>query len=370
MRLYLGDVLALAGRLTDQPGFDTARERFRRFLTNWPGTVDDLRSLVDDAQRTIDEQSQRALMDLVVTLGRYLGFAVIYGSYDRTHGAVRFDGAWRSPGAARFVLEVRTDRSRPFSPTDLERTVKALPAVDAGDESEPASGLCVTVPSPGRRVPEPVDVGDPTVAVREWPLDALLLLAERVAARTVSHDEALALLLAERDDPRVAALVEAASTTAPSAAPTTGTPSHLSLVPKEPVADYWIATIIADEWTTAEQFVDAVIGGRQLLGVSAIGILPAEARPGDWVCFFLPGTGVVGHARFGGQLAGTAPLRGAERFAVVFTLNDVELYGTPRPLDLTSPVQRLASRPPAGAVGPYLSHVTERDFRMLTARPA
>ena len=363
MRLYLGDVLALSGRLTDQPGFDTARERFRRFLANWPGTVDDLRTLADDAQRTVDEQSQRALMDIVVTLGRHLGFAVIYGSYDRTHGAVRFDGAWRSPGVARFVLEVRTDRSRPFSPTDLERTVKALPPT-GDDDAEPARGLCITVPGPGRRASDAADAAPLTVSVCEWPLEALLRLAERVAAREVSHDDVLALLQSDHSDPRVTMLVDdVAAPTPPS--------SHLSLVPKEPVSDYWIATIIADEWTTAEQFVDAVISGRQLLGVSAIGILPAEAREGDWVCFFLPGTGVVGHARFGGQLAGTAPLRGAERFAIVFTLNDVELYGAPTPLDLSSPVQRLASRPPAGAVGPYLSHITERDFRSLTRlRPA
>ena len=143
MRLFLTDMLALSGRLTDQPGPDTPRERFRRFLAGWPGSVDDLHALIEDGQRTPDDQSQRALMDLVVTLGRYLGFSVAYGVYDRRSGAVRFDGAWRSPGLARIVLEVRTDRTRPFSPDDLSRTIAALPDVEPAVDTEQTLGLCI-----------------------------------------------------------------------------------------------------------------------------------------------------------------------------------------------------------------------------------
>jgi hypothetical protein len=145
-------------------------------------------------------------------------------------------------------------------------------------------------------------------------------------------------------------------------------PSRLALVPKETPPDYWIATIRCDEGTP-EQFVEAVIARRRILGVSAVGIFPASARSGDWVCFFIRGTGVVGHARLGHETdRATAPLRDADRFAAVFTLTGLELYAAPIPLDPASPAQRLADRAALDLPGPCLSPIAERDFRDLTTR--
>ena len=47
--------------------------------------------------------------------------------------------------------------------------------------------------------------------------------------------------------------------------------SHLSLVPREEPPDHWIVTIVGDEGATPQQIIDAVVCGRQLLGVSGIG---------------------------------------------------------------------------------------------------
>lgn len=372
MRVHLADVLALAGRLTDQPGPDTARERFRRFLSGGTGSLDELSDLIDDAQRTPDDQAQRALMDLVVTVGRYLGFVVSYGGYERRSGAVRFDGAWRSPGVVRIVLEVRTDRTRPFSPDDLSRTLAALPDASTADAAEQTLGICIVVPLHGRRragdAPrEPVAQG----LARVLPLHAVLMLARRVEAGTLDHATAVELLSGVEDDARAAALLgQSAADVAPEpqlrAVPAPA--GHLSLVPREEPPDYWIATMLADEGTTPGQFVEAVVRGRQLLGVSAIGIFPATARPGDWVCFFLAGTGIVGHGRFAGEVAQrAAPLREAGRYTAVFALADLQFYDAPRLLDPNSPAQRLADRIPFDVSGPFLSQIPQAEFHALTA---
>lgn len=370
MRVHLSDLLTLAGRLTDQPGPDTARERLRRFLSDWPGSLDDLADLIDDAQRTPDDQSQRALMDLVVTVGRYLGFVVSYGVYDRRGGAVRFDGAWRSPGAVRMVLEVRTDRTRPFSPDDLARTVAALPDSSSAGAAEQTLGICIVVPLHGRRrrgdAPrEPVAQGP----ARVLPLQALLMLARRIDAGTLDHASAVSLLVGVENDARAAALLGVATEPIDERrvhAPVSS-PGHLSLVPREEPPDYWIATMLAEEGTAPEQFVEAVVRGRQMLGVSAIGIFPATARPGDWVCFFLAGIGVVGHGRLTGDLAQrAAPLRNADRYTAVFTLADLQFYDAPRPLDPTSPAQRLADRVPFDVAGPFLSQIPSSEFHAIT----
>lgn len=374
MRVHLADLLALAGRLTDQPGPDTARERFRRFLSGWPASAADLADLIDEAQRTPDDQSQRALMDLVVTLGRYLGFAVSYGVYDRRGGSVRFDGAWRSPGVVRIVLEVRTDRTRPFSPDDLARTIAALPESSGGGVSEQTLGICIVVPLHGRRrlgdAPrEPVAQG----LARVLPLHALLMLARRIEAGSLDHARAVALLIGVEDDARAAELLgppSDADAVAPKARPT-APPGHLSLVPRDDPPDYWIATMLPEEGTTPAQFIEAVVRGRQMLGVSAIGIFPASARLGDWVCFFLAGTGIVGHARLSGDVAqDAAPLRNAGRYTAVFTLAELQFYDEPRPLDPASPAQRLAARVPFDVAGPFLSQIPQSEFHAITAPAA
>lgn len=367
MRFHLGDALTLAGRLTDQPGFDSGRERFRRFLSAWDGEVDDLRSLVDDARRAGDEQAQRALMDLVVLLGRHLGFAVTHGTYDRSAGAVRFDGAWRSAGVIRIVVEVRTARSRPFIPTDLARTFKALERTVTAAAAEEELGLCVDVPPasgprPGRRRDEAQHETQDD-AGRGFPLDALLRMAARVEAQSLSHEEVIDLLRAGAADPRVETLMAEpvrAGGAAPSRAPV------ITLVPREPQPDYWIGTIVPEGGATAAQMIRSVIGGRQLLGVGAIGLMPSQARKGDWVCFYVPGTGILGHARLGVRSDDTAQLRGASRFAAVFALEDVQFYPRPNALDMTSPSQRLATRTPPEADGPFLSQVSAQEFRALT----
>jgi hypothetical protein len=371
MRLSLSDLLALVGRLSDQSGVDTPRERFRRFLMVWPSAAGALRSLVDDARRTGDEQAQRALMDLVLALGRFLGFDVTFGTYDRARGAVRFDGVWRSPGLARIVLEVRTDRTRPFSPDDLARTIAALPPVPASDASEQTFGLCVLVPldaarrgaDRSQRHPSVPDVRSPQT------VDGLIALAEQFRDGQLTHEQVVARLA----DPEPLGIPTASVAAPATAGPHEGSGSaspYLSLVPKDQPPDHWIATIVPDEGSSPDQFVEAVIKGRRLLGVSTIGIFPATARAGDWVCFFVNGHGVMGHAQLGGEVDRlTAPLRGADRFAAVFALTNVRLYDTPKPLDPAAPAQRLATRVPFEAPGPFLSPISEGDFSSLTAPP-
>ena len=79
--MSLGAILELTGRLTDQSGTNTARERFRRFLrSDIPGLAA-VRALIAEAQESDDEQAQRALGDLVMTLGRFVGCEVSYGTY-------------------------------------------------------------------------------------------------------------------------------------------------------------------------------------------------------------------------------------------------------------------------------------------------
>ena len=72
MSITLDELLLLVGRLDDAPGFDTPRERFRRFLMERVTDVPTASALIDECQRSVGEQRHRALQDLIVVVGRLL----------------------------------------------------------------------------------------------------------------------------------------------------------------------------------------------------------------------------------------------------------------------------------------------------------
>src|SRR5207237_7017535 len=96
MSITLDELVLLVGRLDDSPGFDTPRERFRRFLLERVTDVHFAGALADECQRSPGDQPRRALQDAVVLLGRFLGFEPTFGTYRPLAGALRCDGQWRA----------------------------------------------------------------------------------------------------------------------------------------------------------------------------------------------------------------------------------------------------------------------------------
>jgi hypothetical protein len=111
----------------------------------------------------------------------------------------------------------------------------------------------------------------------------------------------------------------------------------------------------------------SVIAHRRVLGICHAGPLQSEGSPGDWVCFFLPGKGIVGHAQLASVIDNSGSVvRNAAQFSCVYRLSHVELYEEPI-------VQALrAGRPfavPPGDVrlaGPCLAPIARQDFIALT----
>ena len=146
MKLDLPELLTLVGRLDDAPGLDAPRERFRRFLLEQVTGVAAIRSMLDQAHATLGDQHARARQDLILLLGRFLGFDVAFGSYEATAGSVRLEGHWRSRRRARIAIEVRSEQTADADVDSLARTVNALTASLPGDSGERWVGLCVTTP--------------------------------------------------------------------------------------------------------------------------------------------------------------------------------------------------------------------------------
>lgn len=394
MSFELQDILTLVGRLDETPGFDTPRERFRRFLTERVTDVSEVRSLLSQCQQALGDQHARARHDLIVLLGVFLGFEVTFGGYEAPGRPARLSGHWRSRRRARIIVDVRSEQTAGGDIDELAQTVQTMGADAPPDLEERWLGLCVTTPFyTARRRLEALLAQRTSNDIRCVTVDSLLWLADMVTASRLEHEDVLRLLTSGPDGDftidlmrRVAAgTTSAAEPTPPQAneadeelAESSDAPewaaaaSRLSIVenpgrPRE--AEAWLANLASDESASPEQMVDFVIRGRQVLGITDSGPLPMPVRPGDYVCFYIAGTGIVGHAQFDNPIAdGSAVIRGAGRFTSVFQLKNVTIYDVPHRVMLESLGLHVPTRSPYDN-GAMLAPITRDDYDALTLGP-
>jgi hypothetical protein len=355
--MSLGAILELTGRLTDQSGANTARERFRRFLASEVPGLSGVRSLVAQAQQSDDEQGQRALGDLVVALGRFVGCEVTYGAHVRTSYGARVSGTWSSPDI-RIAVDVCIFRDEAPGP-DAQGRREESRGLPTGEQPAPLRILVPRHQSADNLVNAP-SLSDASVVT----LERVITLADQVDQARLTCPAALDALLR----PESVRSTDADRSERQGGAPQADDPAGADSVTTESRAEFWIATIVEDEGVAPELLIEKVIGQRRVLPASRLGMFLPSARPGDWVCFFVGGGGVAGWGRLHALVDPlTAPVRRAHRFTSIFSLTSVSFHAEPVPLDLTSLPQRLANRSPLGVAGSFLSPISEHDFQVLTA---
>jgi len=393
MSFELQDILTLVGRLDETPGFDTPRERFRRFLTERVTDAAEVRSLLAQCQQALGDQHARARHDLIVLLGVFLGFEVTFGGYEAPGRPARLSGHWRSRRLARIIVDVRSEQTAGGDIDELAQTVHSMGADAPPDLEERWLGLCVTTPFyTARRRLEALLAQRTSNDIRCVTVESLLWLADMVTASRLEHTDVVRLLTSGPESdftidlmrrvsegpksaghPAASEPNETDEDTAPPSDSTPWTePGRLSIVensgrPRE--AEYWLANLASDESASPEQMVDFVIRGRQVLGVTDSGPLPMPVRPGDSVCFYIAGTGIVGHAQFDNPIAdGSAVIRGAGRFTAVFQLKNVTIYDVPHRVMLESLGLHVPTRSPYDN-GAMLAPITRDDYDALTLGP-
>jgi hypothetical protein len=130
---------------------------------------------------------------------------------------------------------------------------------------------------------------------------------------------------------------------------------------------FWVATITGNQTGSPDRLVRSVIANRRVLAICHSGRFRADGAPGDWVCFFLPGKGIVGHAQLMSAIEdGTPVVRQASRFSRVYRLADVTLYDQPVVKALRA--ERPFALPPVDMplAGACLTPIAPHDFISLT----
>jgi hypothetical protein len=366
MSITLDELLLLVGRLDDGPGFDTPRERFRRFLLERVTDVPTARALIEECQRSVGEQRHRALQDLVVIVGRLLRFEITFGTYERSADRVKVDGQWKSPGLLDVVLEIRTEQTTSATLEGLARAMAATAAA-ARAALEPRIGLCVVARQYAARgklnraLAEVTRLPD----IRVVSVGSLLALAAQAAADRVAHAEVVKLLRSGAALDFVIDLLDRPAANSVSSESMADQEHSASSDHHEPA--FWVATIIGNEVAAPEQLLASVIAERRVLAICHIGRLRSQGSPGDWVCFFVPGKGIVGHAQLASIIEDSAKVvRHAKRFSCVYRLAHVTLYE--RPIVQALRADRPFAVPPADIpfAGPCLAPIARQDFLALT----
>jgi hypothetical protein len=386
MSVTLSQILTLVGPLDDSQAFDAPRERFRRFLTDNVTDVAALRALVEEAQRMVGEQPHRALQDAIVVLGRFLGFETTFGTYQRLAGAVQFEGQWRSRHHLHVLLEIRSEQTERADPDDLTRALAALAANSLDDA--PRIGLSVFTPlfaARGRLEEEQLASNSDRRIVSTR---SLLWLAEAVSDHRMKHDEVVRLLLSGHSLDTIVQLFERFSGAALASVPDRAAERAVEHAEREdhsrrPLVgmpgerrssagrSFWVVTADRSESGNFEQLVYSAVAKRQVLGVVEDRTLPAVAAPGDAVCFFVSGKGIVGHAEIGAAAEpGLHLIRDSDRFSRLYRVKDVVVYEVPIVPDVEMQQTLTTHHQRTGLPGPLLVPVSERRFESLTTGPA
>jgi hypothetical protein len=350
MSVTLDQILSLAGRLDDSRDFDAARERFRRFVREYVTDVAGLRTLIDQAKYAPDDQHRRAMQDLVVLAGRFLGFDVDVGAPLAPSGLMSHHGTWHAPGRLRVVVEVGTLTNAPSPSAADDLPLPGTPVVRVF--------VPVALPTTARSGGE-TRSGRP---VRVIPVGELLDLAEMAMKGRLAPLEVIRMLEMGIPLDFVAGLLDRPAAAAPVPEPVA------EPVPTSPRGSgYWMASVPPDYATTPEEFLELVVARRHVFGVTDRGTIVGTVRTGDGICFYLPGKGVVGHAWVASITDGASDLRDARRFRQVLKLERLSLHlAKPTSLDLETEVRLRAAPSTANRHAQMLLEISPESFRALS----
>jgi hypothetical protein len=330
--ITLTQILDLVGKLDDTPGEETPRERFRKFLSENVKEVGHVHDYIAECLRSSGDQYSRALQDLVNYTGYFLGFEVTFGRYCGVRGEIGFDGHWVSPKGLHIVVEVKTTDVYAVKTATLLGYVDALISEKKIPDRDHALGLYVI----GRPEPELHHIEKIVVAekradqLRIISLESLISLAELMTEYDVGHEDMLAVIWppGPRID-KIADLIARLAAQRKAVEVTTGgEPSPAEQAEERGEASYWLSPVRDDEARTAEEAIQILVGKEKIYAFGERTPGRRHLKPGDHICFYAAGKGVVAHAGVA-SVAEHKPhpaVHDSEKYPWTFQLEDTHLY--------------------------------------------
>ncbi len=282
------------GKLDDAPGDDNPRERFRLYLKDNVNEVGQIRDYVEESLRNPGSQYNRAFQDLINYLGHFLGFEVKFGRYQGVQGQIGFDGLWKSPSGFYVVVEVKTTEVYAIKTATLMSYIDEAISEKAIPDRDHALGLYIV----GRSDPEVHQLENAIHAekrmdqLRVISAESLLSLAELMNEYDVIHEDILAVL--RPSGPVIDPIIDLMARLA--AQPEINGKPEEQPEKKPPEAAYWLTPVKPDDIQTAEEVIQNLVGEMKIYAFGERTPGRKHLKPGDQICFYATGNGVVGHA--------------------------------------------------------------------------
>jgi hypothetical protein len=334
MDITLSGILEIVGSLDDRIGEDTARERFRLFLNKNVTEVGQIRDYVNECLLISGPQYNKALQDLINFIGSFLGFEVTYGRYRGTPGQIGFDGYWKSPAQPNgfhVVIETKTIENYAIKTAALLGYINDLISQKTIPSQEDALGLYVV----GRPDPELKQLENAVIAekrsdqLRIISVESLLSLAEMMNEYDVSHDDILAVIRPSSPtiDPIVDLMARLIVPPQPPE-PSVGAEKDTQRPILDAEASYWLTPVRSDDEATAEDTIVTLVGKQHIYAFGERTPGRKHIKPGDWICFYATGKGVVAHARVASvpRKELNPHVRHSDRYPWVFDLDTEVVY--------------------------------------------
>jgi len=377
VNITLSQVLELVGKLDDTPGDETPRERFRKFLKENIKDVGSLRDYVEECLRNSGEQYNYALQDLVNHVGSFLGFEVTFGRYRGVPGEIGFDGHWKSPTGFHIVVEVKKSEVYSIRTDTLVNYINSLISERKIPDMDHVLGLYVI----GKVDPSVKQLENSIIAekrerqLRVISVDALLSLAELKSQFDISHEDILNILRPSMPslDPIIDTMTRLASVP-PTEVTETAVEEKMPETEKEEV-NYFLTPVKGDETQSAEEVVRYLVGEEKIWAFGEKTPYRELIKPGDKICFYASGKGVVAHAEIATKpkRIDRSDIKKLRGFPWIFQLKNVKLYlDEPVSLDanLRSKLDAFKDKDQSiwGWFVRRTQKITKRDFELLTKR--
>jgi hypothetical protein len=398
--LTLRQILALTGDLNDKDGDDTARERFRKYLSTNVKEIGLLRDYINEclwqSNSEMQKQYSKALQDLINHLGhQFLGFDVKYGRYQGTPNEIGFDGHWVSKKDSKeekefhIVIEVKTTDAYSIKTSTLLGYINELISDRKIPNQDVAMGLYV-IGRPDTEIKELINsivAEKKTRQMRIITVESLLSLAEMVSSYDVTHEDVLAILKPPEPtidsvikimDKLVTGDIDEGAKQGPTqvSGPEPPTGSTPKSVDGEVKTNYWLTPVASDEIDNADNTIQYLVGKEKIYAFGERTPGRKVIKPGDWICFYSTGKGVVAHAKIASFPENKIDnrMRHPEQYPWIIKLDDTKMYlDTPIVVDynLRSRLDKFKDKDLNGKWGWFVQAtniITRKDFALLTGQ--
>ena len=305
-----------------------------------------------------------------------------FGRYQGVQGQIGLDGLWRSPSEFYVVVEVKTTEVYAIKTAILMNYIDQAISEKIIPDRDHALGLYIV----GRADPEVHQLENAIRAekrmdqLRVISAESLLSLAELMNDYDVSHDDILAVLRPSGPviDPVIDLMARLAAESEievdPKVPPVSKPPETGLGTGKNDQVSYWLSPVIANDEQTAEEVIQNLVG---VQGVYAFGERTPgrkHLKPGDMICFYAEGNGVVGHATVSSypEKKSSNAIRDPERYPWLFSLGNNRTYiDSPVIIDaaLRAKLDAFKNRDPNKPWSWFVfttRKISENDFRILT----